>query len=480
MALTRVLSVFKSRRNDLDMTEGNIAGKILQFALPLMAGSLFQQLYNLVDTWVIGQTGIDGAYAAVGTMGPVINILIGFFLGLASGAGVIISQQFGAGNEERVRKTVHTALTMTLIMATLFTVIGLLMTPTLLNFMLHNEDGGSTVYPHAKTYLTIYFAGVAGLMIYNMGAGILRAIGDSQRPFYYLVVSALTNIVLDFAFVFGLDMGVAGVALATVIAQAVSATLVVIALLRAKNCVKLTLRNLGIDGIQLRQIIRVGIPAALQMALTSFANVFVQSYVAGINVVAPDGFTAAEAQAHCLGGWTSYSKIDMLLFLPVQALALAVTTFVGQNLGAGRIDRAKRGTKLAFLMALLSAASLIVVVEIFAHPIASLINKDVYILEYAVLFLRWISPFYLLCCVNQIFSAALRGAGNTRAPMIIMLTTFVGVRQIYLYVMSNFISNDPLPIAFGYPVGWLACAITTLVYYFCLFRYENSKRLTNQ
>ena len=432
MALTRVLSVFKSRRNDLDMTEGNIAGKILQFALPLMAGSLFQQLYNLVDTWVIGQTGIDGAYAAVGTMGPVINILIGFFLGLASGAGVIISQQFGAGNEERVRKTVHTALTMTLIMAALFTVIGLLMTPTLLNFMLHNEDGGSTVYPHAKTYLTIYCAGVAG------------------------------------------------VALATVIAQAVSATLVVIALLRAKNCVKLTLRNLGIDGIQLRQIIRVGIPAALQMALTSFANVFVQSYVAGINVVAPDGFTAAEAQAHCLGGWTSYSKIDMLLFLPVQALALAVTTFVGQNLGAGRIDRAKRGTKLAFLMALLAAASLIVVVEIFAHPIASLINKDVYILEYAVLFLRWISPFYLLCCVNQIFSAALRGAGNTRAPMIIMLTTFVGVRQIYLYVMSNFISNDPLPIAFGYPVGWLACAITTLVYYFCIFRYENSKRLTNQ
>lgn len=462
------------------MTQGSIAGNLLQFALPLLAGNLFQQLYNLTDTWVIGQTGVDGAYAAVGTMGPVINILIGFFLGLASGAGVVISQYFGAGNHGQVKRTVHTAFTLTLIMAILFTVIGVLMTPYLLNFMLHNGDGVSTIYPHAKTYLTIYFSGVAGLMIYNMGAGILRAIGDSQRPFYYLIVSALTNIVLDFVFVFGFDMGVAGVALATVISQAASAVLVVIALLRTTTCVKLTPKALGIDREVLGQIVRVGIPAALQMALTSFANVFVQSYIAGVNVVPPDGFSIADAQAHCMGGWTTYSKIDMFIFMPVQSLALAVTTFVGQNLGGGSIARAKRGTKVAFLMALASAAILIAAIMLFARPISSLINDDPYILEYAVTFLRYISPFYLLCCVNQIFAAALRGAGNSRAPMIIMLSTFVGVRQLYMYLMSTFISNDPIPVAMGYPVGWLACAITTLVYYFFVFRYEKSRLVTDQ
>lgn len=461
------------------MTQGSIAGNLIQFALPLLAGNLFQQLYNLVDTWVIGQTKINGAYAAVGTMGPVINILIGFFLGLASGASVVISQYFGAGNYEKVQKTVHTAMTMTLIMAVIFTVVGVLMAPYLLTFMLHNQDGASTIYPHAKTYLTIYFSGVIGLMVYNMGAGILRAIGDSQRPFYYLIVAALTNIVLDFAFVFGLDMGVAGVALATIISQAASAVLVVIALLRTTTCVKLKPRSLGIDLDVLRQIVRVGIPAALQMALTSFANVFVQSYIAGVNAVPPEGFSAADAQAHCMGGWTTYSKIDMFIFMPVQSLALAVTTFVGQNLGGGSVTRAKKGTKIAFLMALAAAATLIVTVMIFARPISALINDDPYILEYAVTFLRYISPFYLLCCVNQIFSAALRGAGNSRAPMIIMLSTFVGVRQIYMYVMSNFISNDPIPVAMGYPIGWLACAIVTLIYY-SHFRFENSRLVTDQ
>ena len=461
------------------MTEGSIAGNLLQFALPLLLGNLFQQLYNLTDTWVIGQRGADGAYAAVGTMGPVINMFIGFFLGLSSGAGVVISQYYGAGNRQQVKKTVHTAVAMTLVMAAIFTVAGVLLAPYLLNFMLHNQDGASTIYPHAKTYITIYFSGVVGLMVYNIGAGILRAIGDSQRPFYYLIVSALTNIALDFLFVFGFDMGVAGVALATVIAQAASAVLVVIALIRTDTCVKLIPRELGIDTGVLRQIVRVGIPAALQMMLTSFANIFVQSYIAGVNVVPPDGFTLQDAQAHCMGGWTTYSKIDMFIFMPVQSLALAVTTFVGQNLGGGSVSRAKKGTRVAFGMSLASAAALIAIVMIFAHPVASLINDDPYILEYAVTFLRYISPFYLLCCVNQIFSAAMRGAGNSRAPMIIMLSTFVGVRQIYMYVMSTFISNDPIPVAMGYPVGWLACAATTIAYYCLFFRYEKTRLVTD-
>ena len=480
MALTKILSFFKGRRNDLDMTQGSVAGNLLQFALPLFAGNLFQQLYNLTDTWVIGQRGAEGAYAAVGTMGPVINIFIGFFLGLSSGAGVVISQYFGAGNREKVKKTVHTALTLTLIMAAVFTVAGVILAPPLVSFMLHGNSEANLILPHAITYLVIYFAGVSGLMVYNIGAGILRAIGDSRRPFYYLVVSALTNIALDFLFVFGFDLGVAGVAIATVVSQAISAVLVVITLLKTTSCVKVSVRELRVDGRLLRQIVQVGIPAALQMALTSFANVFVQYYIAGVNVVAPDGFSLEAAQAHCMGGWTTYSKVDMFIFLPVQSLALAVTTFVGQNLGAESIARAKKGTRMAFGMSLASAAFLIAVVMIFAGPVARLLNDDPYVQEYAVTFLLWISPFYLLCCVNQIFSAALRGAGNSRAPMIIMLSTFVGVRQLYMYLMSTFVSNDPIPVAMGYPVGWLACAMTTLVYYFLIFRYEKSRLVTDQ
>lgn len=462
------------------MTQGSIAGNILQFAMPLLAGNLFQQLYNLVDTWVIGQTGIAGAYAAVGTMGPIINILIGFFSGLSSGAGVVISQYFGANNRKRVHDAVHTSLVLTLAMGVVFTVLGVCLAPMLLDIMLHTDTGVNDIYPHAKVYLITYFSGVISLMIYNMGAGILRAIGDSTRPFYYLIVAALVNIALDFLFVFGCKLGVMGVALATVIAQTASAALVVIALLRTNTCIKLCLRDLKPDFEVLRQIVSIGIPAALQMALTAFSNVFIQSYIAGVSV-APVGATPeqiAAAQAQCLSGWTTYSKIDMLAFLPVQSIALAVTTFVGQNLGAGNVARAKKGTKIAFLMALAAAGSLIAFIMIFTRPIAALLNNDPNVLGYAVTFLHWLTPWYLLCCVNQTFAAALRGAGNSRAPMIIMLANFVGMRQLYMFIMSTFISNAPIPVAMGYPVGWLTCAICTAVYYFFVFRMENARVVT--
>ena len=216
------------KKNTMDMTQGGIAKNILLFALPLLVGNLFQQLYNLVDTWVIGQTGNDEAFAAVGSVGPIINILIGFFLGFSSGAGVIISQYFGAKDEKSASKTVHTGMALTLVMAGVFTVLGVTMTPLVLKMMLGGEAsaGEASVFNEAKTYLTIYFSGVISLMIYNMGAGFLRAIGDSQRPFYFLIVAAVTNTVLDLLFVFVFEMGVAGVALATIISQAVSMVLV--------------------------------------------------------------------------------------------------------------------------------------------------------------------------------------------------------------------------------------------------------------
>ena len=460
--LTNILKIFgQRRRSDIDMTQGSIVKNLLRFAFPLLLGNLFQQLYNLVDTWVIGQTGVNGAFAAVGSIGPVINILIGFFLGLSSGAGVIISQHYGAKNEDKVRTAVHTSMLMTVILGVIFTAVGILMAPTLLDLMLRNNNSADEIYPHALTYLTIYFSGVLGLMVYNMGAGILRAIGDSEHPFYFLLVAALTNTVLDIVFVFVFHMGVAGVAIATVIAQLLSAILTVWVLLRTDTCVRLSLRELKIDRAMLGKIIKIGIPAALQMALTAFANVFVQSYIAGVDV--PD-------QTACLGGWTSYSKVDMIIFLPIQSIALAATTFVGQNLGVRDVARAKKGTTAAYLLATVGAVMLIVPVMIFAPQIAAVINPDPAVVGYATLFLRYLSPFYLLCCVNQVFAAALRGAGKTNANMIIMLSTFVGFRQLYLFIMSNYISNAPLPIGMSYPAGWFACCVATLIYYkFCKF-----------
>ena len=458
------VALLGGRRRDVDMTEGGIVGNLLRFAFPLLLGNLFQQLYNMVDTWVIGQTGNSEAYAAVGSVGPIINILIGFFMGLSSGAGVIISQYYGAKDEAKVQKAVHTAAVMTLVMGVAFTVIGVVMTPTVLRLMLHSGDEMSTVYPHAKEYLIIYFAGVMGLMVYNMGSGILRAVGDSSHPFYYLVVSAIINIVLDLVFVFGLDMGVAGVAYATVIAQCTSAVLTVITLLRTESCVRVTLKAMHVDPAMLKMIVRIGIPAAIQMMLTAFSNVFVQSYIANVNL----------DQKIALGSWTSYSKIDQFIFLPVQSLALATTTFVGQNLGVGNVKRAKRGTTLAHLMSTAAATVIIVCVMIFAPFLAGIFNPDPDVVHYATLLLHTVTPFYLCTSVNQIFSAALRGAGNTRAPMIIMLCSFVGFRQLYLFLISTFVSNDLLPIAMGYPAGWLACCISTLIYYHC-FSFENSK-----
>lgn len=465
MSNANAKTIFRPRKRDLDMTEGSIPGRLIKFALPLLAGNLFQQLYNMVDTWVIGQSGDNAAYAAVGSVGPIINILIGFFLGLSSGAGVVISQFYGAGNREKVKQTVHTAMLLTLILSAVFTVVGVCMTPSMLHIMLDGNRSDPGVFSAAQTYLFIYFAGVTGLLIYNIGAGILRAVGDSARPFYFLMVSAVTNTVLDLLFVFKLGMGVVGVALATVIAQLLSAILTMVVLLRTEGDVRVEWKKLKIHRDCLRKILKVGIPAAVQMAITAFSNVFVQSYIAGVNGV----------QTYNLGGWTTYTKVDQFIFLPLQSLALSVTTFVGQNLGKGDVKRAKKGTYVAYGMATGVTILMIAAVVSFAAPIASVFNPDEHVVATATILLHDLTPFYLLCCVNQIFSGSLRGAGDSTAPMILMLASFVGFRQIYLFIVSNYISNDLLPIAFSYPCGWALCCIGTLLYFkFCRF---GSKKL---
>ena len=448
MEQTRKRRFALGRRGDVDMTEGSIPKHIIAFAFPLLIGNIFQQLYNMVDTWVVGNFVSSEAMAAVGSVGPIINMLIGFFLGLASGAGVVISQYYGAKNDGGVSDTVHTSLAMTLILAVVFTGVGILMTP----FMVDMMDTPPEVRPETVTYLTIYFSGVAGLMLYNMGAGILRAVGDSRRPFLFLVVSAVLNTVLDLVFVIAFGMGVAGVALATILAQFVSAVLVTVSLLRAPSAIRLIPRKLKIVWPIMGRIVKVGIPAAVQMAITSFSNIFVQKYI---------NYFGADAMA----GWTAYAKVDALLFMPMQSIALASTTFVGQNLGKNQVARARHGVSISLGMAAAATVVCMIPVILGAPWTVAFFNSEPEVVRYGTLLLRTITPFYVLCIVNQVCSGALRGAGNSRAPMIIMLLSFVVFRQIYLYVMANFIRNEIIPIAMGYPAGWLVCSLTTLIYY---------------
>ena len=435
-------------RYDVDMTQGSTTRHLVRFALPLLAGNLFQQLYNMVDTWVVGNFVSNEAFSAVGTVTPIINTLIGFFLGMSSGAGVVISQYYGAHRPEKVREAVHTAMLLTVIMGVVFTGVGIAMTPLMLELMKTPAE----VAPDQTAYLTIYFAGIMGLLLYNMGSGILRAVGDSQRPFYFLLVSAGVNTALDLLFVLKFGMGVEGVAYATIIAQAVSAVLTIAVLRGYDGSVKLSLRDLRIHWDMLKKIVAVGIPAALQMAITAFSNVFVQGYINHFG-------------ADCMSGWTAYTKIDQLVILPVQSLSLASTTFVGQNLGVGNVERAKGGVRRALYLSFAVTAVLLVPVLTLAPDMTAFFNSKPEVVSYGALLLRLLSPFYFFFCINQIYSGALRGSGNSQVPMFIMLGSFVVFRQVYLYVMAHFISNEIVPIAMGYPAGWFVCSAVTLLYY---------------
>ena len=435
-------------RYDVDMTQGSTTRHLVRFALPLLAGNLFQQLYNMVDTWVVGNFVSNEAFSAVGTVTPIINTLIGFFLGMSSGAGVVISQYYGAHRPEKVREAVHTAMLLTVIMGVVFTGVGIAMTPLMLKLMKTPAE----VAPDQTAYLTIYFAGIMGLLLYNMGSGILRAVGDSQRPFYFLLVSAGVNTALDLLFVLKFGMGVEGVAYATIIAQAVSAVLTIAVLIGYDGSVKLSLRDLRIHWRMLKKIVAVGIPAALQMAITAFSIVFVQGYINHFG-------------ADCMSGWTAYTKIDQLVILPVQSLSLASTTFVGQNLGVGNVERAKGGVRRALYLSFAVTAVLLVPVLTLAPDMTAFFNSKPEVVSYGALLLRLLSPFYFFFCINQVYSGALRGAGNSQMPMFIMLGSFVVFRQIYLYVMANYISNEIVPIALSYPAGWFVCSAVTLLYY---------------
>jgi len=429
------------------MTSGSIARHLVLFAVPLLIGNVFQQLYNTVDSVVVGNYVGKEALAAVGGVAPIINMLIGFFNGMSAGAGVVISQYYGAHNRQKVHDAVHTTIALTLILCVALTAIGVLMVPTMLRLMSTPAD----VEAQAAEYLQIYFAGLAGLLLYNIGSGILRAVGDSRRPLYFLIFSALTNTVLDLLFVAKFQMGIAGAAIATILAQGMSAILVMVVLSRSSGDYRIIWRDIRLHRDALGRICSIGLPSAVQMSITSFSNVFVQSYV--------NRFGSA-----CMAGWTSYNKIDSFALLPMMSIAMAATTFVGQNLGAGDRKRARSGTYTAFALALGITVLMLIPLMILAPQLISLFNRDEEVLYYGTLFIRIISPFYLATTVNQIFAGSLRGAGATRMPMVIMLGSFVVFRQIYLFVTYRLFGTI-VPVALGYPIGWVLCSVLIYVYY---------------
>ena len=436
------------RKKTRDMTQGTIWKHLLAFALPLMIGNLFQQLYNTVDSIVVGQFVSKQALAAVGSTTSIINMLVGFFSGVSVGAGVVISQRFGAKDPEGVHKAVHTTISLTLIIGLVGTVVGIVLAPVMLTLMKTPPD----VFVEAKAYLQIYFGGISGLMLYNMGSGILRAVGDSRRPLYFLVFSSCVNIVLDLLFVLGFHMGVEGVAYATIIAQFSSAALIYFTLYRTHDVHRFQPKKLRIYPEMVRSIIRVGLPAGLQQALTSFSNVFVQGYINSFGT-------------NCVAGWSCYHRIDQFILLPMQSISMASTTFVGQNIGHRDLERTEKGIRTAVMLSIVVTGILIGLVVIFCAPLIKIFNDDPGVVEYGVMFIRLISPFYLIICFNQIYAGALRGAGDAKAPMFIMLFSFVLFRQLYLAIGTQFINTEWF-VGLGYPAGWAMCSTLQLLYYY--------------
>ena len=435
------------QRKDTDMTYGSIPRLLITFAIPLLIGNLFQQLYNTVDSIVVGNFVSKQALAAVGCSTPIINMLIGVFMGFSSGAGVVISQYYGAKDGEKLHDAVQTAITLTLILCAVLTAVGVTAAPFLLRMM----DTPADVFPEAVEYLRIFFWGMTGTLLYNMGAGVLRAVGDSTRPLYFLIFSTLLNTALDVLFVRFFAWGIAGAAWATVISQCISALLVMLLLSRAKTDYRVDYRHLGIRGRILRKILAIGLPSALQLGITAFSNVFVQSYINRFD-------------SSAMAGWAAYLKIDSFAMLPMMSLSLSITTFVGQNLGAGNRDRAISAPKLAMKMGLAVMVVILTPLMIFAPQLVRLFNGDPEVLRFGTWFIRVISPFYLTFSANQVYMGALRGAGNTRSPMFISLGSFVVFRQIYLFV-SYRLGGGLLAVTLGYPAGWILCSVLLYFYY---------------
>lgn len=429
------------------MTEGVIWKELLLFSVPLLLGNLFQQLYNAVDSVVVGNYIGAQALAAVGSSAPVINLLVSFFMGLSVGAGVIISRYFGARNMESLQDSIHTSLALTMTAGIFMTLFGIIFSPTILRWIGTPSD----VMSSSVLYLRIYFGGILSVMLYNMGSGILRAVGDSKNPLYFLIVSSITNILLDLLFVIVFDMGIAGVGWATLIAQTISAVLTLLLLIKTKQEYKVTLKKIRFHKDKLIEIIRLGLPSGIQNGVVSFSNVIVQS-----NINAFDSLAMA--------GCGAYTKIDGFAILPVMSYSMALTTFTGQNMGAKKYDRVKQGARSGIIMSLLTTIAISALLLIFGEQVLSIFSDNPKVISYGLYMMHVLAPFYIFLAISHAFNGIIRGAGITTIPMIVMITCWCGMRMTWI-LASVPIFHDIGVVFMGWPLTWAASALWLFLYY---------------
>ena len=431
------------------ITEGSIFGQLLLFFFPILFGTFFQQLYNTADAMVVGRFVGKQALAAVGgSTSTLINLLVGFFVGLSSGATVVISQFYGARKADKVHWAVHTSIAFSVIGGIIFMIVGLVGSPWALETMKTPED----VMGHAVVYIRIYFLGIIVNLVYNMGAGILRAVGDSRRPLYFLIASCFTNIILDVLLVAVLRMGVAGAALATITSQLLSAILVVRALMKTDDMYKLEWKKVRIDQRMLQRIVRIGIPAGMQSVMYNISNVIIQ---AGVNTLGTDNVTA----------WATYGKVDGLYWMMINALGISATTFVGQNFGAGRLDRVRKGAGACMVIGVVLTASVGVVLYNGGHLLVELFTTDRQVQAISMDLLHFMVPTFITYIAIEILSGTLRGVGDAWMPLVITGIGVCAVRVLWIMlVLPHY--HTIIGAAFCYPLTWSLTTVAFVIYYY--------------
>lgn len=429
------------------ITEGVIWKQLLIFFFPILMGTFFQQMYNTVDTIIVGRLVGTEALAAVGATGPLVSMVNGFFIGVSSGATVVLSQAYGAGDRKGVSDSIHTGVALSLVLGVMLTAIGICLGGRVMGWMGTPEN----CMADATTYLRIYFAGSIGTVVYNMGAGILRAMGDSKRPMLFLMVTCILNVVLDLLFVAVLHMGVAGAALATVLSQMISAVLPIVVLLRQKED-RLELRKLRIERSLLGRILRIGIPAGLQFVTFDFSNVLIQS---GINSF---GDTTMAA-------WTAYGKTDALVWMISGAFGVSITTFVGQNFGAQKYSRIRQGAWTCLALSIAMVCALNVTLLLFRSQILGIYTDNPEVIAVGSMVMLSIMPYEFLFMPIEVFAGTMRGVGNSLMPTLITGSCVCLLRVVWLMTaVRHWHSLKTLTLS--YPLSWALAAAVFLVVYF--------------
>lgn len=434
-------------RQKHSLTEGSIWKSMLFFALPILLGNVFQQLYNTADAFIVGKFLDKNAYAAVSSSGSLIFLLVGFFNGIAIGAGVVIARYFGAKDQEKLQTAVHTTLAFGLAAGLLLTVLGIILTPQILQIMKTDPE----VLPNSISYFRMYFAGALAIVMYNLCVGILQAVGDSRHPLYYLILSSLVNIVLDLLFVGAFRWGVWAAALATTISQFISMVLCLVRLCRYDTVYRVRLRKIRFHGPMLKQVIRFGLPSGVQNSIIAFANVIVQS---NINSFGSDA----------MAGCGTYSKLEGFAFLPITCFTMALTTFVSQNLGAQQYDRTKRGVRFGILCSV-TMAELIGVAMFFLAPyLVAIFQDDPAVIPIGVRQAEVEALFYCFLAFSHCIAGIMRGAGKPTVPMFVMLAVWCVLRVTYISIMVPWLRQIEVVFS-AYPLTWSISSLIFLIYF---------------